>query len=357
MILGIESSCDESSLALLHPSEFTIRDWTHSQVALHRLYGGVVPDLASREHLTNFPALLELICGEHLLPGRGSVSKVAVTQGPGLAGCLAIGVALAKSIGLFLEAPVVGVNHLRAHAFSPFIPLFLESRQAWPGAMDSLLPHLGLLVSGGNTLLFRIAKDRSIIIEAQTLDDAAGEALDKGAKLLGLGYPGGPEIERAARAGDPNRYRFPRAESSRTREGRCFYSFSGLKTSLRYLLEKMNDCEVEACFGDLCASYQEAVVDQLISKVEQLLTTGDHCQEIRSLGLSGGVANNASLRDRFGELGKRYGLPCVRALPEHTGDNASMIAFCALVDRADFEDETDTLGIEPAAPISLQTAP
>ncbi|MGE9292351.1 MAG: tRNA (adenosine(37)-N6)-threonylcarbamoyltransferase complex transferase subunit TsaD [Puniceicoccales bacterium] len=318
----MESSCDESALALFNPAAGLTGEWVHSQVALHRRYGGVVPDLASREHLGNFGCLLE----EASAHGDfASVEQIAVTCGPGLAGCLAIGISLAKSLALALDVPLVGVNHLRGHAFSPFIPLHAEDPAAFRERLAACLPHLGLLASGGNSLLFRIGSDLKIEILAQTVDDAAGEALDKGAKLLGMDYPGGPLLEKAAAAGNAKRFEFP-AGIPGASDWR--FSFSGLKTSLRYRLEKMDDAELERDFADLCASYQRAVVLQLVRKTRHVLRAGDYA----SLGLSGGVANNGPLREAMAELAHKERLPLLPALKKHTGDNAAMIAFAAWVD-------------------------
>ncbi len=324
MILAIESSCDESALALFDPATGVRGEWVHSQIARHQAYGGIVPDLASREHLDHFPPLLrELVARHEPRPG----DLVAVTTGPGLAACLALGLGLARAIALVYRLPVVGVNHLRGHAWSPFIGL----HGAYPGRFDERLaghlPHLGLIASGGNTVLFAIDPDRRLRVLAGTVDDAAGEALDKGAKLLGMAYPGGPLIEQAAHGGDPAAFAFPRA-FLQPDERR--FSFSGLKTSLRYQIEKLSDAELRARLPDLCASYQEAVVDVLARKTGQVLAEGGW----RSLGLSGGVANNARLRAAFTRLGERFGLPVLIAAPRHTGDNAAMIAFAAFADPA-----------------------
>ena len=322
LILGIESSCDESALAILDEEEGLLGDWVHSQVALHQAYGGVVPDLASREHIRNFPPLLALL--EDRLDGR-RIDLIAVTQGPGLAGCLALGLALAKSLAILWNRPLVGINHLRGHAFSPFMGHFCGTGPEFARWLRPYLPHLGLIVSGGNTILFLMECDRSVEILAQTVDDASGEALDKGAKLLGLPYPGGPEIEQLGRRGDPTAFSFPRAFRGRDT---MKYSFSGLKTSLRYQLEKMNDAEVESARFDLCASYEEAVVDALVAKVGQALDRWN----VASLGLSGGVANNRKLRGRFTVMAEGAHLDLFLTQPRHTGDNAAMIAFAASVD-------------------------
>lgn len=325
MILALESSCDETAVALFDPARGMAGEWVHSQMALHERHGGVVPDLATREHLRTFAPLLARARDE---VGFGGVRQIAVTHGPGLAACLAIGVSAAKALSLALPAPIVGVNHLRGHVWSPFIALHAEAPATFDQRLAVLLPHLGLIVSGGNTLLFRLDAARRLTVLASTRDDAAGEALDKGAKLLGLGYPGGPLIEELALTGRANAYDFPRGIGRRDELG---FSFSGLKTSLRYLLEKMAPAEIEARRADLCASYQQAVVDALVRKTGAALRQGEG--GFRSLGLSGGVANNRTLRAALEAEAKRARLPSVAALPRHTGDNAGMIAFAAWCDR------------------------
>ncbi|HUG09811.1 MAG TPA: tRNA (adenosine(37)-N6)-threonylcarbamoyltransferase complex transferase subunit TsaD, partial [Opitutaceae bacterium] len=331
MILGIESSCDESALALFDPETGMRGEWLHSQVALHGAYGGVVPDLASREHLKHFVPLLRAAMSDI---DPAALTAIAVTRGPGLASCLAMGVSTAKALGLAWGVPVVGGNHLRGHAWSPFIPVHKADPAGFDKALDGLLPHLGLLVSGGNTALFSLSEGGRIAMVASTLDDAAGEALDKGAKLLGLGYPGGPLIEAAAREGRRDAYDFPRGNNSRgilpsgrTRSA-VEFSFSGLKTSLRYTIEKMDDAALRAAIPDLCASYEEAVVDSLAVKTARVLTGGGY----RSLGVSGGVANNNRLRAALDAVAHHAGVRFLAAEPRHTGDNAAMIAFAAWMD-------------------------
>jgi N6-L-threonylcarbamoyladenine synthase len=323
VILGVESSCDESALAVFVPGEGLRLSLVHSQLDLHREYGGVVPDLAAREHLARFPALLERLLSA---VDPAAIRTVAVTYGPGLAGCLATGLALAQGWALAREIPILGVNHLRAHAWSPFAEVYAGDPLHWEERSAALLPHLGLLASGGNTLLFRIGEDRTLTLLADTRDDAAGEALDKGAKLLGLPYPGGPQLEELATAGDPAAHRFPRALPEP--EVRAF-SFSGLKTSLRYRLERQDNPPDERARADLAASYQQAVVDALLTKAAQCLAANP---DLRSLGLSGGVANNRALRQRWQALGTDREQPVLLAPPAWTGDNAAMIAFAAAVD-------------------------
>ena len=341
MILAVESSCDESAIALFDPSTGVVDEWVHSQIDLHKEYGGVVPDLASREHLKNFIPLLE---ATGLNNGLNSISKIAVTRGPGLAGCLALGVAFARSLGVAWGLPVDGVNHLRGHAFSPFIDLHKRSPDQFHDAFEALLPHLGLIVSGGNTILFEISTDKRFKILAETVDDAAGEALDKGAKLLGLAYPGGPEVERLASMGDDKVFEFPKAIAPRNERR---FSFSGLKTSLRYRLEKMGEVDLQSIMPDLCAGYQRAVIEQLVGKTKHLIQASEYC----SLGISGGVSNNKVLRASMGRLAQAHRMPLLAAQPQHTGDNAAMIAFAAFFDTSGLA--LDEFNIDP----SLTLAP
>ncbi len=332
MIIGIESSCDESALALFDPSRGIRGEWVHSQILKHQSFGGIVPDLASREHLENFPVLLKQLLQEYE-PETGDL--LAVTAGPGLAGCLALGISLGQALSLAYGIPLRGVNHLRGHAFSPFIGQHAEDPSSFPERFEAQLPHLGLIVSGGNTVLFGIGRDRGIRVLAGTVDDAAGEALDKGAKLLGMPYPGGPLIEERAREGDPAAFSFPVAFPKATEHR---FSFSGLKTSLRYALEKLDEKAFERVKADLCASYQEAVIVALSRKVRQFVEGGGWA----SIGLSGGVANNRRLREAIRMTGEGAGLPVHIAEPRHTGDNAAMIAFAAYLDPSGMREEAET---------------
>ena len=345
MILGLESSCDETAAALFDPARGLAGEWVQSQIALHERHGGVVPDLATREHLQAFAPLFARALAA---ANSAGVEKIAVTHGPGLAGCLAIGLAAAKALALALRVPLVGVSHLRGHVWSPFIPLHAAAPAEFEKRLGERLPHLGLIVSGGHTLLFSLAANRRIRVLASTRDDAAGEALDKGAKLLGLGYPGGPLIENLAADGRADAFDFPRGIG---RRDEMDFSFSGLKTSLRYLLEKMPAAEVRTCLPDLCASYQQAVIDALVRKAAVALERGpaDGAGPAwRSLGLSGGVANNRPLRAALNRLADEHGIPLLAAQPEHTGDNAGMIAFSAWADAAGADPRGLDLSIAPS---------
>ena len=383
MILGLESSCDETAVAVFDPARGIVGEWVHSQIALHEVYGGVVPDLASREHLQHFGPLLQraLVLLASRTPAS-AITQIAVTRGPGLAACLAMGLATAKSLGLAWRVPVVGVNHLRAHAFSPFMALHAADPANFDAALAKLLPHLGLLVSGGNTALFSLDEQRCLRLISATMDDAAGEALDKGAKLLGLGYPGGPLVEQLAKSGNPTAFIFPKAVAQRMS---LEFSFSGLKTSLRYTLEKMTAGEIELRRADLCASYQRAVFEALMRKTALALergvgrdrrprrgeaATGDsttgsaippHNVEpgdvvlYRSFGLSGGVANNRTLQDGLGRVAAEHNVSFHRAPLANTGDNAGMIAFAAWAEREPegVSDADLALEIAPSLPLAL----
>jgi N6-L-threonylcarbamoyladenine synthase len=348
MYLALESSCDETAVAIFDPAEGLRGEWVYSQMALHGRYGGVVPDLATREHLRHFPPLLAEV--RDASAGYARVTQVAVTVGPGLAGCLAIGLAAAKALALDLGVPLLGVNHLRGHAFSVFLARHAADPSGFASAWRALSPHLGLIVSGGNTVLLRLDAERRLTLLSTTRDDAAGEALDKGAKLLGLGYPGGPLIEERAKAGDPAAFEFPRGIG---RKDELDFSFSGLKTSLRYRLERMTPAEIESRMADLCASYQEAVVDALVRKTRAALAAGGY----RSVGLSGGVANNRRLRGALTTLAREHGLPLLAAEPRHTGDNAGMIAFAAWCDPEIRPSSLADLSIDPGLTLGRVPAP
>lgn len=344
MLLAIESSCDESAIAVFDPAKGIVGEWVHSQISLHQQYGGVVPDLASREHLERFGPMLETVADAVDL---SKISQICVTVGPGLAGCLAMGIATAKALALVLDVPVVGVNHLKGHVFSPFISLHQDQPMVFSEAFANKCPHLGLLVSGGNTVLFSLDAQKQISIIGQTVDDAAGEALDKGAKLLGMPYPGGPLMEKKASDGNPKAIEFPSGIPERNDRR---FSFSGLKTSLRYRIEKMSDEALDAAMSDICASYQEAVVRQLIRKTRQALKESSY----KSLGLSGGVANNTRLRDAMEALAADFGIPLLAAERRHTGDNAAMVAFAAWINPDGVEQgRKGSLNFEPSLRLAI----
>jgi N6-L-threonylcarbamoyladenine synthase len=322
MIIGIESSCDESAVAIFDRERGIIFEEVYSQMALHGEYGGVVPELAAREHVKNFCPLFDDLMGK-VTPQ--AVNSIAVTVEPGLPGCLAIGRTAANALSIAWGKPVIGINHLHGHTFSPFIELHGILGTNFIEAFRDNLPGLSLLVSGGSTVLQIIHGSGGIELVGETQDDAAGEAFDKGAKLLGLPYPGGHLVEELAGTGDGKKFKFPRADYD---SSEIKFSFSGLKTSLRYFLEKQSDVSFRRNKCDICASYQAAIVDALVRKTEQVLTP-----TIRSLSVCGGVANNGCLRMRLKELAEEKGVPFFAPTRRHSGDNAAMIAFAAHIQR------------------------
>ncbi|MEW6282738.1 MAG: tRNA (adenosine(37)-N6)-threonylcarbamoyltransferase complex transferase subunit TsaD, partial [Candidatus Eremiobacterota bacterium] len=287
-ILGVETSCDETSLAVLENGQRILASLVSSQAELHRTYGGVVPELACRKHLETLHPLLKECLARAEVDLR-QLDAVAVTCGPGLIGAVLVGVAFAKALALALERPLIGVNHLEGHLYS----LFLEQP-------DLPFPLVCLLVSGGHTLLLLVEAPGRISVLGQTRDDAAGEAFDKVAKLLGLGYPGGPVVDRLARAGDPASVNLPRPMLDRGYE----FSFSGLKTAV---LQRAQEVRPE----DMCAAFQEAVVDTLVAKT--LRAAEQH--GVSCVGVAGGVACNSRLRERLEQACQAKGLRlCVPGL-------------------------------------------
>ena len=320
-IFAIESSCDESAAAIFDSDIGVLESLVHSQIDLHALYGGVVPDLASSEHLKKLPALIGKISKSSHFE---NIDMVAATCGPGLPNCLAMGISAASAVAAKLGKPLFGVNHLRGHAYSPFIHIHAKDPKNFEANLQRLLPHLGLAVSGGNTILFEIEKDKSLRVIAETVDDAAGEALDKGAKLLGMAYPGAPLLEQTATGGKVDKQMFPYGQNRKIEDDPDF-SFSGLKTSLRYRLEKMKSEEISRGMKDICASYQFAVVEQLRRRADFFAAK----REYASVGISGGVSNNSLFSETFAKLAQKRGADFLAAERVHRGDNAAMIAFAA----------------------------
>ena len=323
IVLGIESSCDETAAAVVRDGREVLSSVVHSQIASHRPYGGVVPEIASREHVGAFPVVVAAAVEQAGIAWT-EIDAIAVTHGPGLVSSLLIGLSGARALGQALGKPVWGVNHLEAHVAG----MFLDS--AAPGPADCC-PVLVLLVSGGHSGLVEMRAVGDYRLLGQTLDDAAGECLDKGANLLGLGYPGGPVIERAAQGGDSSFVKFPRglehAKNRTTDNGLeielCF-SFSGLKTAMLYHLKNHPEHR-EHHLADLAASYQEAVMDSLAVRAERALArTG-----ARTLACVGGVAKNGVLRAKLDSLVRRRGATLRMAPMAYCTDNAAMVAAAA----------------------------
>lgn len=322
LVLGIESSCDETAVALIEeqPGEQSPRVLSSvisTQIPLHRLYGGVIPELASRNHSTNLPGVLR----EALEKAGRSIQQVDVfasTAGPGLVAALLVGNTAAKALALAAGKPFVAVNHLEGHMLSPFIT-----------HPQGLVPHLSLVVSGGHSLLVDVQSSGSYTLLGRSRDDAAGEAFDKVAKMLDLPYPGGPEIDKRAEKGDPERFSFPRPMMH---EPHLDFSFSGLKTAVLYTLPKLvasgnpNDLD-EQTMCDLCAGVRQAIIDVLIHKAMKAAKQTRH----RVLAVSGGVSCNKALRSQLAAACERARLQLILPPNNLTTDNAAMIAFAGLL--------------------------
>lgn len=314
-ILALETSCDETAVAILRGRELLAAEIA-SQTAVHQAYGGVVPEVASRNHLVHAPRLLASAI-ENAGISLVDIDAFAATSGPGLATSLMIGASTAKGLAIGSGKPYLAINHLEGHLLSPFF-----------GAEHDIAANVSLIVSGGHTLLVHVRGVGDYSLLGRTVDDAAGEAFDKVAKLLGLSYPGGPQIERRARAGDRNAFDFPRSMlDSRDHN----FSFSGLKTSVRYTLARLrrnSNASIEhSVVNDLCASFQAAVVDVLVGKT----IAAAKAARASLVTLSGGVSCNQALRDALAAASEQARLRFIAAPPSLSTDNAAMIAFAAML--------------------------
>jgi len=303
-VLGIESSCDETGLAVFDTDLGLLAHALHSQVAMHADYGGVVPELASRDHIRHVVPLTRRVLAEAGLTLTG-LDAIAYTQGPGLAGALLVGAGFANALAAALAIPAIGIHHLEGHLLSP---LLAEPRPAFP--------FVALLVSGGHTQLMRVDGVGRYELLGETVDDAAGEAFDKTAQLLGLGYPGGPAIAILAETGEPRRFKLPRPM---LRSGDLDFSFAGLKTAVLTLAKR----EGSAARADIAAGFQAAAVDVLAAKcLSALDRTG-----LNRLVVSGGVGANRALRARLDAEARRCGFGVFYPPLELCTDNGAMIAF------------------------------
>jgi N6-L-threonylcarbamoyladenine synthase len=342
-VLALETSCDETAVAILREDrsgQELLASEVASQVAAHEKYGGIVPEIASRNHLIYAPRLLDRAASA----ARTRMSEIdafAATSGPGLASSLMIGASIAKGLAIGFGKRYVGINHLEGHLLSPFFGVEKN------GDKD-IKPNMSLIVSGGHTMLILVGGLTIYQVIGHTVDDAAGEAFDKVAKMLGLGYPGGPEIEKHARGGDPKRFDFPRSMP-----GSENFSFSGLKTAVRYLLPRiritpsevqqsrgtsLNDTTTGASgsldfarddklLSDLCASFQQAIIDVLVTKT----IAAAQKYRVELVTVSGGVSCNHELRRQMRDASSRKGIEFKSAEPWLCTDNAAMIAFAALL--------------------------
>jgi len=342
-VLALETSCDETAVAILRGDRSgheLLASEVASQVAAHEKYGGIVPEIASRSHLIHAPRLLDRAASaaKTRLP---EIDAFAATSGPGLASSLMIGASIAKGLAIGFGKQYLAVNHLEGHLLSPFFGVNED------GDSD-IKPNVSLIVSGGHTMLVVVRGLTKYQLVGHTVDDAAGEAFDKVAKMLGLGYPGGPEIEKHARGGDPQRFDFPRSMLASEN-----FSFSGLKTAVRYLLQKIMVIPSEAqrsrgtplnyavndavgsldfarddkLLADLCASFQQAIIDVLVKKT----IAAAQKYRVNLVTISGGVSCNQELRRQMSDASSRKGIELKTAEPWLCTDNAAMIGFAALL--------------------------
>ncbi len=312
VILGIESSCDDTSAAVIRDGILLSNVIANQKV--HEAYGGVVPELASRAHQQNIVPVVDFALKQANIDTK-QISAIAFTRGPGLIGSLLVGVTFAKAMALALDIPIIDVNHMKGHVFAHFI------REPGDDRPLPQFPFLHLTVSGGHTQIVLVRDFFDLQVLGETIDDAAGEAFDKSAKVMGLGYPGGPVIDRLAQQGNPDAFHFPMPKV----QGLNF-SFSGLKTSFLYLVRdkiKQDPQFIEKNKADLAASLQKTIIDFLLAKLRRAVReTG-----VKRVAVGGGVAANSELRRRLHQLGEKYGWTVYIPPRKFTTDNAAMIAI------------------------------
>lgn len=314
-VLGIETSCDETGVAVYDADRGLLAHRLYSQIALHESFGGVVPELASRDHIRKLsPLVKEVLAAADSSPE--DIDAVAYTQGPGLVGALMVGACFGRALAYGWGVPALGVHHMEGHLLAPM----LETDRPE-------FPFIALLVSGGHTQLVRVDGVGQYKMLGESLDDAAGEAFDKTAKMLGLGYPGGPLIEKAAAGGDPRKFDFPRPMKGRPG---CDFSFSGLKTSVRRAVETL-DGPLEGAVADLAASFQTAVAETLVARTRNAIAMARETHPgIETLVVAGGVAANRAIGSALDELAGETGMRLVKPAPALCTDNGAMIAWAGL---------------------------
>jgi tRNA N6-adenosine threonylcarbamoyltransferase len=327
-VLALETSCDETAVAILRGDRSRyelLASEVASQVAAHEKYGGIVPEIASRNHLIYAPRLLDRAASA-AKTRFSEIDAFAATSGPGLASSLMVGASIAKGLAIGFDKRYLGINHLEGHLLSPFFSVEKDGD-------NDIKPNVSLIVSGGHTMLLVVHRLTNYQLIGHTVDDAAGEAFDKVAKMIGLGYPGGPEIEKHAHEGDPTRFDFPRSML-----GSENFSFSGLKTAVRYLLPKIRPGEQrrltqtpynldEQTLRDLCASFQQAIIDVLVTKT----IAAAQKYHVDLVTISGGVSCNQELRRQMREATSRKGIEFKSADTWLCTDNAAMVALAALL--------------------------
>lgn len=337
-VVGIETSCDETAVALYDSERGLLGHTVYSQVALHQPYGGVVPELASRDHVRKVLPLLEELLARTSCAAN-EINGVAYTVGPGLAGALLVGASIGRSLAWGWGVPAIGVHHMEGHLLAPMLETPAPA-----------FPFVALLVSGGHTQLVKVERVGGYTLLGESLDDAAGEAFDKTAKVLGLGYPGGPALARLARSGNPERFHFPRPMLNRPG---LDFSFSGLKTFALTTWQRHGQDEHtrEQTRADIARAFEEAVVDTLVVKsLRALEQTGDH-----RLVIAGGVSANVTLRERMRALGQTHGVEVFYPRPEFCTDNAAMIAYAGWCRLRTGEREGLRFGVRPRWALSELT--
>lgn len=334
LVLGIETSCDETGVALYHGERGLLAHVLHSQVQLHAAYGGVVPELASRDHVRRVLPLLDQCLGQAGVT-RVDIGGVAFTAGPGLIGALLVGASVGHSLAFAWGVPAVGVHHMEGHLLAPMLE-----------AEPPEFPFAALLVSGGHTQLVRVDGVGRYTLLGESLDDAAGEAFDKTAKLLGLGYPGGPALAKLAQRGDPARFSFPRPMTDRPG---LDFSFSGLKT---YALTTLQQHGLEAA-ADIARAFEDAVVDTLAIKCRRVLKQ----TRLKRLVMAGGVSANRQLRAKLAEIAAEEGAKVYYPRPEFCTDNGAMIAYAGYVRLCAGQREPLAIRAQPRWPMETLSAP
>ena len=317
LIMGIESSCDETACAIVKGGREVIANVVASQIKIHEEYGGVIPEIAAREHLEAINVVIDEALKQAGVKGE-DITAFSATVGPGLVGCLLVGMNAAKTMALVYDKPFIGVNHLNAHLAANFIDTELKP------------PFIALLVSGGHTQIIKVSSYSDMEIIGETIDDAVGEAYDKVARLIGLPYPGGPKLDKLAQEGNPHAFKLPEAKV-----GGYDFSFSGLKTAVLRLVKSFNGKEMPV--KDICASFQECVSATLLKKVKNALAETGYKQVV----LAGGVAANSEIRKKIFDL-KDEGYEVYAPVMKYCTDNASMVASSAYF----FDNTFDDINVE-----------
>lgn len=345
IVLGIESSCDETAAAVVRSDGLVLSDIVASQIELHAPYGGVVPELAARAHMENILPVLERAL-DPVPGGLSGLSGIAVTNGPGLVGALLVGVQVGKALAIAQALPIVGVNHLIGHLLAVFLRRQTDAA-ATPDKPVLEFPFIALLVSGGHTALYEVRSPFDIEQLGQTRDDAAGEAFDKVAKLLGLGYPGGPRVDKLAAIGRADRFPLPRPMHNRANRRNLEFSFSGLKTAVAQRVAALEKPLPDELSQDVCASFQKNAVSVLVEKSLQACAE----RNVPRLVITGGVAANRGLRQLAQEAATGAGIALYVPPFASCTDNAAMIAYAGAQRLARGEDDGAALAVFSRSPI------